>query len=256
MLIAYLGYYAIQLHVTFVMMLSAITAPLLVSLAGGTIVVYITGLAMTINHAIHHVHEAKIYDLLCLTPPGRFGATWAISTGSIYRRSAPEAVYFAIRLIAGLFIAVMLLCLVIVVLIMLLGGFERWSELFYQPALEFSNLLALALVFYLGSIQAAASGILVGMLVPTYIADSTLSDLLTIGVFLCIQGAIYLLIAILAVLIFPTLLRMLALNGWLIYMLQPFLCLLAFALLHERINLALWHLVSERLHSAAEPSAR
>ncbi len=251
-----LGYYAIQLHVTFVAMLSAVTAPLLLSLGGAGILVYITELAMTINHAIHHVHETRIYDLLCLTPPGRFGATWAISTGSIYRRSAPEAVYFVIRLVAGLFITVMLLCLVIVMLTLLLGGFERWADLFYQPALEFSNLLALALVFYLGSVQAAVSGILVGMLVPTIITDTALSDLLTIGVFLCIQGAIYLLTALLVVLVFPALLRTFALHGWLMDMLQPFLGLLAFVLLHEWVNIALWRVVAQRLNTAAELASR
>lgn len=244
-----LGYRAIELHLTIISLLFWLTPGLLLGIIGGSVAIYGLTLALAVSGALNRAHEQKIYELLCLAPPGEMAATWAISTGSLTRKKTLDWFYRVVQLVAGLAISGLVLGLAILLLALLLAGNDEHVAQLNQPALEVTHLLVMLLACYGGVIQAISASVLVGMLVPTFFPDTAFNHIYSIGVYLVLQALGILLAVLVGLFILPAFYELIRWNGWLAEASLSVLRLLVFFAIQESINRTLWRTLTKRLNA-------
>jgi len=185
--------------------------------------------------------EYRMYDLLCLSPSGTLGISWAICTGCLHRNQTFEHVNsqeaWSIRII--LFIPLVISANVI------------FGRAFSNPvSLTIIWLAAFLIVFYLDHVQSIILGSLLGVLAPHYVPNRFDSRLWACVGFLFIQLTTYFVLFLTGAVILPTLYRVFAVSGWYADLSLPILSVAVFYLLREGILLQLWRRLTQQLNAA------
>jgi hypothetical protein len=185
--------------------------------------------------------EYRMYDLLCMSPSGTLGITWAICTACLHRNqtfiqvNSQEA--WSIRII--LFIPLVISANVI------------FGRAFSNPgSITIVWLAAFLLVFYLDHVQSIIFGSLFGVLAPHYAPNRFDSRLWACGGFMLVQSSTYLALLLMSAVILPTLYRAFDISGWYADLSIPILSVAVFYLLREGVIIKLWRTLTEQLNAA------
>jgi len=185
--------------------------------------------------------EYRMYDLLCLSPSGTLGISWAICTGCLHRNQTLTQVNsqeaWSIRVI--LFIP-----LVISTNVLLGRAFSNLG------AITLIWLGALLIVFYLDHVQSIIFGSLLGVLAPHFAPNRLDSRLWAIGTFLLVQSSTYLVLFMTSGLILPALYRAVGFTGWYADLSLPVASVAVFYSLREMALIRLWRMLTEQLNAA------
>lgn len=185
--------------------------------------------------------EYRMYDLLCLSPAGTLGISWAICMGCLHRNRTFEHVNsqesWSIRLI--LFIPLIISANV------LLG------RTFTSPgSITGIWLIAFVVVFYLDHVQSILFGSLLGVLAPHYSSNRFDSRLWACTGFMLVQCTSYLVLLLSSAILLPSLFRFMGISGWMAELSLPLLSVAAFYLVRELIMERLWLLLTRQLNAA------
>jgi hypothetical protein len=215
------------------------TRALILMILSGTLYGMIWSIIVSGTIAIER--EYRMYDLLCLSPSGKLGISWAICMGCLHRNRTFEHVNsqesWSIRII--LFIPLVISANV------LLG------RMFSNPgSITAIWLVAFLIVFYLDHVQSIIFGSLLGVLAPHYASNRFDSRLWACTGFLLVQCSSYLALFVTSAFLLPTLYKAVGIGGWYADISLPILSVAAFYFLREVIMARLWHLLIEQLNAA------
>jgi hypothetical protein len=185
--------------------------------------------------------EYRMYDLLCLSPSGTLGISWAICTGCLHRNRTFEHVNsqeaWSIRII--LFIPLVISANIIL------------GRMLSSPGtITILWLAAFMVVFYLDHIQSIIFGSLFGLLAPHYAPNRFDSRLWACGGFLLVQGSTYLALLLMSGFILPALYRIADITGWYAEISLPILSVGVFYILREVMIRRLWRILTRQLNAA------
>jgi hypothetical protein len=202
--------------------------------------------AAGISAAIGQEQEKGRYDLIALSPPGMFGAGWALATRFLRTNRNTLRLTRLIRAFHIMcFFGAVGIVLMNVVLAASTGIVENLTE---SGLVELSVVIVLVCALHLDFLQAVLMGALVGILAPTYTLHTQRrldTALVAVAMFLLIQFTLYLVI-------YATLNIVTAVMG-MIGLDVPVLliALLALALVfitHEIALYWIWRMVQQRLN--------
>lgn len=146
--------------------------------------------ALDTGERIANERDKGTYELLCVTPAGRFGVNWSLCTGylrhyELFDISRRVLFYLSASIIFGT-VAVSLWSLV--------GQVISPDEFSPESALivpQMINLAALSLAFYFNFVQSVVIGCLMGMLMPTYTYNRLDTQLvILLGYFLVLAATV------------------------------------------------------------------
>jgi hypothetical protein len=211
---------------------------------------YLSILTAAISLTITRAREQRIYDLLCLTPPGTLAVNWTLCAATIYHRKGFGVFWFIVTF-ASLILG---MALVVEIAIPVLGLLDTSNtpalvSSYQRLLVDLLYTLALVGVFYVGSAQAVVSGVLLGMLGPANAPDSAGAPVWTVSSFLAVQlltGGLAAGIGLAAV---PALHQLAALPDGLARVMLPLEQFVIFAGLREATNYLLWRALVSRLES-------
>jgi hypothetical protein len=185
--------------------------------------------------------EYRMYDLLCLSPSGSLGISWAICTACLHRNqtfaqvNSQEA--WSIRVI--LFIPLVISANILM------------GRAFSNPGnITIIWLIAFLTVFYLDHVQSIIFGSLLGVLAPHYAPNRFDSRIWACIGFMLVQAISYLLLLLTGVFILPTLFQTVGVHGWYAELSLPVFSVAVFYLLREGIIMRLWRVLTEQLNAA------
>ena len=215
------------------------TRALILMILSGTLYGMIWSIIVSGTIAIER--EYRMYDLLCLSPSGTLGVSWAICMGCLHRNRVFEHVNsqesWSIRII--LFIPLVISANVL------------FGRMFSNPgSITAIWLAAFLAVFYLDHVQSIIFGSLFGVLAPHYASNRFDSRLWACTGFLLVQCSSYLILFATSAFFLPALYKALGISGWSAEISLPLLSVAAFYFLREVIMARLWHLVTEQLNAA------
>jgi len=208
--------------------------------------VYSMTWAFRVSTSIAREHELETYDLLCLQPSGALGVGWALCTGNLYRSSLFRGLRFLMPMISISVTLALIIALGIPILLSISsnGQIEEATQLL--TTLVYALTLAIAF-FYIDHIQSLVLANLVGMITPTFISDRLYSGLWSVGGFLTLQIATYLITFIVSFLILPAFYT--GSETLHISLIYSALRLLIFYALREGLILMIWHLLAQRFNA-------
>lgn len=221
---------SIVLPLVFIASVGLIVFPLLGVLFSGTVLG--TLWAHEISSIISGEHERGTYNLLCLCPSGALGVNWAICTGCLYRHRALERINSTQRVIFAFLITVSV----------------NVRESQFELALIVLYIAALTVAFHIDYVQSVVLSGLIGLYTASIVANRTDARLWTVGLFLFLQLAVYVLSWILGFVLVPGLYVVLHFEGT-----YADISLLAFRLvifyaIREGVITGLWYLLLGRLN--------
>ncbi len=185
--------------------------------------------------------EYRMYDLLCLSPSGTLGISWAICMGCLHRNRAFEHVNsqesWSIRII--LFIPLVISANV------LLG-----RAISTPGSITAIWLAAFLVVFYLDHVQSIIFGILFGVLAPHYASNRFDSRLWACTGFFLVQCSSYLVLLLTSAFLVPTIYKILGVSGTYSEISLPILSVAVFYYFREVIMARLWRLLTQQLNAA------
>jgi hypothetical protein len=198
--------------------------------------------SVQISGRIATERQNRRYDLLCLSPLGAVGASWAICTGCLHQKRAFEQINsqeaWSVRLI--LFIPIVISLPLIV------------RQLFAVTlTTSLIGILAVILVFYVDHVQSVLFGGLLGLLAFHHAPSRLDCRLWALAAFLGLQIITYLLLALVSVFILPALHPIFP-GIWYSDIVIPLLSVLTFFLVRETILKYLWHVLVREGDSPAE----
>ncbi len=196
-------------------------------------------------------NEQGTYDLVALTPPGAFGASWTICSACIHRGSSFADLHTFVRVLVKFLFVMTGIGFVIAMLIAIgrpLGDFERatFSQTTFVTLLHAAALIG---AFYLDHVQSAVVGGLVGMLAPIYVQNRFDARAWGLFGFLFLQISAYLLTWFLGFQVIPALYEGLNLNGFYAEVSVPILRVAVFYFIREGIIAGLWQVLMGRLNA-------
>ncbi|HVU10863.1 MAG TPA: hypothetical protein VHD90_06275 [Phototrophicaceae bacterium] len=190
---------------------------------------YVAAWLIQMAAALARERTRSVYDLLCVTPPGTLGITWAISAACLHSDDALGWIDASRKVLTAMTVFTLT---VIVVTISLRDTMPTVFSIL-QLALDIAIVTA---VSYADHVQSVVLGSLIAMLAPTYVRGSIDAQVLALFVFLTLQVAACL----------PTVLIVIGLGTS-----DPlFLSLLALCGVREGVIAALWRLLTVRLNAA------
>lgn len=185
--------------------------------------------------------EYRMYDLLCLSPSGTLGISWAICTGCLHRNQ----IFAQVNSQEAWSIRVILFIPLVISANILLG------RAFSNPGnITIIWLLAFLTVFYLDHVQSIIFGSLFGVLAPHYAPNRFDSRVWACAGFLLVQTSSYLMLLLMSVFILPTIYQTLGIKGWYEELSLPIISVGVFYLLRERVIIRLWRVLTEQLNAA------
>jgi hypothetical protein len=213
--------------------------PLLLALGG----VYGLDCALRISTAIARAQEDDTYNLLSLTPGGAIGASWALCTSTLYRHRD----FRRLQTMVQVAVVIGLVLAPIIAVFSIILPLDVSSGRFLTPQdvlVNFLNLLALLIILYLEYMQSTVQGVLVGMLIPTYVQNRMDVTLYALLVFLLLQILVYAAFVLLGFTLLPGLLA-----GDARVLLVPLRVALFYGL-RERVITGLWRRLAARLNTS------
>jgi len=193
--------------------------------------------SLSMSAIIAEEYERGRHQLLYVSPAGALGATWAIATGFLYRHAAFHQ--FLNRRMMIVRIAYLSSGLLILALLPDMDGNID----------ILAGLASAILVYYIDTIHSPLTGILLGMLIPTYTGNRLDTRLWVVSMFLFVQITTYTLTLVTALLVVPTMLIGLEAGGQTISLGSLLISLLVFYLIREGIISGLWYLLMHRLNA-------
>ncbi|MCB9450655.1 MAG: hypothetical protein H6672_04405 [Anaerolineaceae bacterium] len=219
--------------------------PLILLILG---VAYGLDCALRISTAIARSHEDDTYALLALTPGGAIEASWALCASTLYRNRDFSRLRATVNgtLIVGLVLTPVIALFSILFATGLTGRFLTMLDVFTN----FVNLLTVLAVLYLEYVQSTVQGVLVGMLIPTYVQNRLDANIFALLTFLLLQIAVYAAFLLLGFTLLPILLDSLALDiGW-VTMLLAALRVGLFYGIREAVIAGVWWRLMTRLNTS------
>jgi hypothetical protein len=211
-----------------------------------TSLIYSVGWTVGISSAIAGERARGSYDLLAVTPAGALAASWAIGIAFLHRSGNYQQINGR-NAWAGRLMVIGLLYFAFVVS-------PRAAEN-VTIAPQLLTLGALAAALLIDHLHCICLSVLVGLLVPTYSADTGSAQLFAFAGFLALRLAVYVLCAAVAFGVLPPLIVSLRLHEIVAHVAYLALCLGIFFALAEVMIWWLWRLVRERLNAEAELDA-
>jgi hypothetical protein len=212
-------------------------------------VVYGLDCAMRVGTAIAYERENERFMLLSLSPPGPLGSAWAICAAALYRNHDFIRLRSVVRVALALAFIGALILLVLVNLFTLATSIHTYGqEVTLSPLSSIVAVLAAFLAVYMEYTGSAVLGMLVGILVPTYTRTRLDTLLMSFGVFLLLQLAVYLMTYFLGFWILPGLL--LPFDERTGEVVLTLLRLLIFYAAREAVIAVVWSLVVRRTNAA------
>jgi hypothetical protein len=212
--------------------------------------------ALRISRAIFREQEKGRYELLLLTPPGVLGVHWAIVTRYLrddkllkWLRWLPSGFYiFAGFPLLGLLLAM------IATSILWIFTEDRSYGLFalFQAAWG----LLLLVVLYSDYIQSVVTGILVGILLPTFARNQSENSAYSVAsaFFFSVQFSFYLVYGLVALSLFNIFLSAMERGEYLIVWGMTFVLFVVMVSVREVVIRLLWRTAEERLYFDAQES--
>jgi hypothetical protein len=156
-------------------------------------VVYGLDCAMRVGTAIAYERENERFILLSLSPPGPLGSAWAICATALYRNHDFIRLRSVVRVTLALaFIGALIVLLLANLFTIATASHAYGQEVRFSPLSSLVAVLAAFLAVYMEYTGSAVLGTLVGILVPTFTRARLDTLLLSFGVFLLLQIAVYL----------------------------------------------------------------
>ncbi len=189
---------------------------------------YVAAWMIQIAAALARERNHSVYDLLCVTPPGTLGITWAISAACLHSDDALGWIDASRKVLT----AMTVFTLTVIVVTISLRDTTPTVLSILQLTLDIAIVTA---VSYADHVQTVILGSLIAMLAPTYVRGSIDAQVMALFVFLTLQVAACL----------PTVLIVIGLGTS-----DPlFLSLLALCAVREGLIAALWRLLTARLNA-------
>lgn len=198
--------------------------------------------AAGISSEIAREQEKGRYDLIALSPPGMFGAGWALATR--FLRTNRNTLRLAKLIRAFHLICFLGVILIVVMNLVIAGGTGMIESIMDTGFIEMAAVLMLIAALHLDFIQAVLLGALIGILAPSYTSRRIDSSIAAVGGFLGIQFTIYLVIY--ASLNLMTLL-LLALGIDSTFLIALLTLILVYVT-HEIALYSIWRMVQQRLN--------
>lgn len=206
--------------------------------------------ALRISTAIARGVEDNTYSLLALTPGGPINASWVISASALYRNRDFDRLRTTIygTLIFSLALAPLYTLFSLVFSVDINGHFMSSADVFAN----FVNFLTTLAVVYLEYIQSTVQGVLVGILIPSYVNNRLDANLYALGSFLLLQFAAYSAFILAGFGILNALIDRLPVHEGAALILLALLRIVTFFAIREVILNGLWRLVATRLNTSLD----
>lgn len=206
---------------------------------GGTI--YGAIWTVNISGQIAIERDSGTYDLLCLSPAGTIGTTWAICTGCIHRDEAFRHINSQESWSVRFILLVPLVISTHLVFRQLFGEAGDMTLLW---------ILALIALFYIDHVQSILMASLLGALASYYAPGRLDARLWALAGFMAVQLATYTFPVIMGIIVLPGLYQRLNIHGWSAGLSLPIFSVLIFYSAREYILCRLWRALSEQLNAA------
>ncbi len=190
------------------------------------------------------------YNLIAITPHGLAGVTWAVASAVFHRSKNVSQLR---DMVMGLYIVLyMVFVLLLMVAIMNTIFLDRLpitpnDWLLTIERYEFMRntlLLGIAIsALFIDFVQSIITGVLIGMMLPTYTKNATNARAVTLGLYLMIQFGIYAFVALGAIFVLPELMPYVY---WQNDVLLAVLQLLLLITTREALLFFLWHKLADR----------
>lgn len=194
--------------------------------------------------AISHDYEKGRFDLLAVTPPGGFGASWARLAGFLHYQLTLKTFNRMRFLAVGTLALIAGLTLITLFIPALQNPDAAMRDEAWQWLLFY---LFVVVMTYLDHYYALVSGGLVSVLLPTI--PNTDTRVLAIFVAVALHFTGYITAALTGGIIIPATYAAFGVSGWTADVVRAGLALLVFVLIHEVIVLLLYRTALERLNS-------
>lgn len=206
----------------------------------------------SITRTIVDEKEQRRFDLLAALPPGAFGTTWAMCTGSLHRRSSFVWVPFLIRVSS----VIMLMTLVSALLITLFFiSNDTLAAVAYDANFDVLPLIiagiGLVIAFYIDHLYSMVTATIVGMLASIDVLYTYEARLRAILGFIAVQIFTYGVSAFVALGVMPVVLRFASVPQPGASVLQVMVTLIVFVVIRESSTRYLWAVAVRALN--AEP---
>ncbi len=190
-----------------------------------------------ISSFLAKMREQRLYDLLCLLPPGTATTQWSLSAvymqrGAIFEHLGSEVVWIMRFLFSML-----------VVLSIAQPAMQVWEG----PILALVQLTVLCIAFYLDDMQSMVVCILIGQISPTYARSPADARLYALSGYFFVQMLVYLLTWLLAFTLLPAACTQVSCTGLLPGILHSLIALGLFYGIRESAVQVLWRLWIHRL---------
>jgi len=207
--------------------------------------------AVRVSGDIAEEHDQGRYELLSLTPSGPLSYSWSAMMAYLYRNTIYSSLRrWMPRICIGL--ALLALASLPFQVMVYVNSPAYRNE--YVPQGDFAQLLglissfAMVLGFYADFYQSVIAGILIAVVTPTYRRNRFETQALTLGGFLGVQLATYLVALLVGFAILPGIYRGLNINGWFGEITLIVLRLGTFLLVREVLIIWLWQFAQQRLN--------
>ncbi|GAB1421954.1 hypothetical protein MASR2M15_21560 [Anaerolineales bacterium] len=204
--------------------------------------------ALSIGDTIVKERQHNRYDLLALTPGGRFSINWLSASASLHKRVSFSWIPFLVRSL-------------VLIIFLTLGGalfislFLLRSDRSFMPTYEanltilpliFSGAL-LVLAFYVDHMMSIMSASLIAMTIPNYCKDIIDSRIKIASLILLLQTCIYAFFIWLTFYGLPTIFNFLNLSPGALILLCIAISLILFCFIREIIVRTLWRILNDTL---------
>lgn len=197
--------------------------------------------AGAVGRAIADEYMRKRYDLLCLSPSGVWGVNWALCTACLYRNGLFEVVHTQRK---SIIYRVLLPASALLVLGFALSAEERGAALF-SLTIAYGCTFIVLMVDYMHSMVTCS---LSGILAPALARNTLNAPLWALGIFLLVQLAVYVTVAVLDLAVLPTLYSGWNLNGIYADISLALVRLALYLIVRELASRALWRVTLHRLN--------
>lgn len=203
--------------------------------------------ALRVGNAIGREYEQNTYYLLALSPPGPLAAMWTLCASALYRNHDFMRLRDIVRgtLTSGL---VGSLAVAAILLVMNSQVFTIYAQPAAMTLTDLANFLMILGAVYAEYIQSLVLGVLVGLLVSTLTRTRLDASLWAFGLYLLLQGLVYVLTLLLGFTLLPLLFDALHISGDFTRAGISLLRLLIFCGVREIFIIAMWRVLLERLN--------
>ena len=197
--------------------------------------------AATSSFTMSRERESGRFDLLSTTPAGTFGVSWLVGLGAIHRRKLYQRLNMELTWIFR--VSVILLGFSMVQFAVV--GSPANTEAQFVLGLILFDLFLVLLAFYVDHVQALTLGVLVGMLIPTFISDRFSTQIAAVVYYLFWRSITLVIGAAVVLFLLPLLFDSVWMFWWsrLLYSLIRFSWFVA---VNEIITIVLWQGVQRR----------